>query len=410
MRPRLRQGAFPTMTRTPFPRLLFVVEHPFTTRDEARFGIADLRAHFDVEVLDVTDCRGTVDRHSSHVGKSLDWVRSVDTVGGAVGAIAVASPSVLVSNLSPSALRTRVFVAARAIGAVTVEFTLGYTPGDVRSGHDFASRIRRRVLQARSWWALAGDLVRIPRAREHTLIRPEVRVAAGAAMRARHRPWEELVVATHSHDWDSFLLASQNQHRSEGRRPSIVYLDQEMGYHPDYRVSHLRVPIRPRGFYCSLNRYLRRLEDRSGIEVIVAAHPRADRARLDRRLPRWRVSDQPTVHAVQDASLVLTHNSTAASFAVAWRRPVVVLADRDLLRSWEGIFTTALAEALGAPIDMIDGDAMPSFPSTIDAPRYDEFVRDYLTERPDDRRSSWTITAESLVAYLEAGGERRIQR
>jgi hypothetical protein len=117
-------------------------------------------------------------------------------------------------------------------------------------------------------------------------------------------------------------------------------------------------------------------------------------------LPGWRVTDQPTVDAVAGASLVLTHNSTAASFAAAWRRPLVVLADGDLLGSWEGPFTIALAESLGAPIDMIDGDFAPTVPTQVDEDRYLRFVRDYLTEMPDDRRPSWAIIAESLHALV----------
>jgi len=385
------------------PRLLFVVEHPFSPRDETRFGIAYLRMHFDVEVLDAAGCGSPVYRHPSYTYEPPSWVRIADTVDGAVALVSESSPAVLVSNLGPSPLRTAVFAAARSVGSVTVEFVLGCTPGDVRSERGLSARVRRKLQQAPSTVDLVRSLVARKVDRAHVAVVPDVRVVAGAAMRERHARLVGTVVPAHSLDWDTYLIASGARPRAGTQRPYALYLDQEMGFHPDYRVTHLRVPIRPRGFYRALNRYFRRLEDESGLEVVVAAHPRADRSRLARRLPGWRVSDRPTVEAVAGASLVLTHNSTAASFAAAWRRPLVVLADGNLLRSWEGPFTVALAESLGAPVDMIDGELAPTVPTRVDEARYDGYVRDYLTEMPDDRRPSWAIVAESLAALVPPG-------
>lgn len=388
------------------PRLLFVVEHPFSTRDEVRFGVAYLRAHFDVEVLDAAGSGSSVYRHPSHTYEPPSWVRIADTVAGAVSVVSESSPAVLVSNLGPSPLRTAVFAAARSVGSVTVEFVLGCTPGDVRSERGLAARVRRKVQQAPSLVELVRSLIARRVDRVHVGVLPDVRVVAGAAMRERHAQVVRTVVPAHSLDWDVYLRASGAPPPTGAQRPYALYLDQEMGFHPDYRVSHLRVPITPRGFYRALNRYFRRLEDETGLEVVVAAHPRADRSRLARRLPGWRVSDRPTVEAVAGASLVLAHNSTAASFAAAWRRPLVVLADGDLLRSWEGPFTVALAQSLGAPVDMIDGELAPTVPTRVDESRCAAYVRDFLTEMPDDRRPSWAIVAESLAALVPPSAAR----
>ncbi|MBU6201681.1 MAG: hypothetical protein KJS90_06750, partial [Acidobacteria bacterium] len=93
------------------PRLLFVVEHPFSPRDEVRFGIAYLRMYFDVEILDAAGCSSSVYRHPSHTYEPPSWVRIADTFDGAVALVSESSPAVLVSNLGPSPLRTAVFAA-----------------------------------------------------------------------------------------------------------------------------------------------------------------------------------------------------------------------------------------------------------------------------------------------------------
>jgi hypothetical protein len=176
-----------------------------------------------------------------------------------------------------------------------------------------------------------------------------------------------------------------------------------MGFHPDYEVSQLRVPIRVSEFYPKLLDYFDEFSRATGMEVVVSPHPKCDFSRLKVRFPNHRIASESTCETIRGSSCVLTHNSTAVSFAVAWAKPLVLLADRRLIRSWEGPFVLALAKTLEAPIDFIDASHKSfGMPLSIQSEKYDLYVNEYMSELPHDGRSTWAIVTRRLREELNA--------
>ena len=379
------------------PLLQFIVEHSFTERDIHRFGLWELAEEFAVEVIYVSD--GAL-RKSDLIDHGL-MVHTAATPSDIESIIRRSRPSIIVSNLGAGNKRASAFRAGRLVGSILVEFQLGLTPGDLQVARTLTRKIRRRILQARSGLELIRSFLRRISRRSDFHVSPDLKIVCGRRARELAEASGITVIKAHSHDFNLLLRVSNLSTKSHSSVPFAVYLDQDMGFHVDYKIDRLRVPIKPDEFYPSLLRYFRDFTEATGLEVIICPHPRCDVSQLPSRFPGLEISSLPTWDAVRNSSCVLSHNSISLSFAVAWRKPAILLADRRLISSWEGQFVTSLADSLGAPIDMIDLD-LKSFgmPLNINEARYRDYTENYLSEIPNDTRTTWEIARRFMIQEL----------
>lgn len=380
------------------PLLFFVVEHALTNRDFERFGLSELSDDFLVEVIDVSDRISRAPDVFDH-GLRVHFAATPQDIEFLIHR---SFPRVIISNLGVGKKRNSTFSAGRLMGALLVEFQLGLTPGDLEVSRSFLSKVIRRIRQAPSTLDLLSLLLRRFAHRDEFHERAEIRIVGGRAakeiaVKAGLKP-----IVAHSHDFD-LVLKSMRDTTTFPARPFAVYLDQDMGFHADYEVSQLRIPIKISEFYPNLLDYFDQFSAATGLEVVISPHPKCDFSRLKIRFPNHQISSVSSCELIRDSSCVLSHNSTAVSFAVAWQKPLVLLADRNLIRSWEGPFVSALASALDAPIDFIDS-ARKSFgvPFSLNSRKYASYLNEYMSESTDGDRTTWAIATRRLREELNA--------
>ena len=381
------------------PLLFFVVEHSLTERDFVRFGLSELSSDFLVEVVDASE---RVSRAPDSFMNGLK-VHFAATPQDIEFLIQRSFPRVIVSNLGVGKKRSAVFSEGRLMGSLLVEFQLGLTPGDLSVTRNFFSKTLRRIRQAPSTLDLGASLLRRLAHRDEFHERADIKIVGGRAARELEGNARIRTVEAHSHDFDLVLAAKQGLSNSPAPLPYAVYLDQDMGFHADYELSQLRVPITPSEFYPHLLDYFDLFSSRTGLDIVIAPHPKCDFTRLSIRFPGHQISTESTCQAVRDSSCVLAHNSTAVSFAVAWQKPLVLLTDQSLFRSWEGPFVSALARKLGAPIDFIDSSRKScGLPLLVDSEKYADYINEFMSELPQDERSTWAIATRRLREELNA--------
>lgn len=105
----------------------------------------------------------------------------------------------------------------------------------------------------------------------------------------------------------------------------IAYLDQYTPYHPDSHLTGI-VANDPQKFYKYLNEFFKRVEDKYGLPVIIAAHPKgvySINPFQDRR-----IIFNSTKNVVFHSNLVLAHFSTAISYAVIYNKPLIFVSSK----------------------------------------------------------------------------------
>ena len=377
-------------------RLSFFVESPFSSRDLARFGIDVLADRFDVTVVDVTPL---VDPEFWNERRSLqstdDRIVTVTSESMLDQVLHDRSPRVVILNLGVHRYRHRIHRWARRARAITVEFQLGAMPGDDAP----------IPAAARSRMALRSPTTLIPAIRSRwARFRfrhddPTLFFRGGSAALARSSLRGTRVVDVHGLDFN--LYRSIVTADSGIPSPFAVYLDQDMGFHSDYAKNGLTPPVDPERFYPVLNRFFSHFTTTTGIRVVVAPHPRSSIEALRHRYTSAEVVDQPTSILVAESAAVLTHASTAVSFAVIARKPILIIGTREMLRSWFGRFIRSYERALDKSCIDID-DTAAALDLSVDESRYAEYGSSFLSGRPDDPRSTWEIVSDEIEAEIRS--------
>jgi len=384
------------------PRLLFLVESPFTGRDAGRFGIDVLSESFDVTIVDATAAVSPSFWRTYHGVQSDDpRIATVTNEAELERVFASRAPAAVISNLGLNSFRRKVYALARESGAVTLRFQLGSIPGDVVIAESLRRRFEVRVRQLRSPREFLPALVRSLARRIRPVPVPDLYVAGGSAV---SRAWPERRTRTihaHSMDVDAFRAAAADP-RSDGA-PIALYLDQHLGLHSDYEHNGLSRPVDPARFYPALRGFFAHVTAATGLPVTVALHPRAPRETAHERFGDVAIADAPTSVLARRTALFLGHGSTALSYAVLSHRPALLIGGDELMSSWFGHHVRSFADALGAPIVAVDAgaDAVAAAIRPVDEGRYRRYAHDHLTSVPDDPRPTWRIVADELLAELE---------
>lgn len=384
------------------PRLLFLVESPFSARDATRFGIDVLSESFEVTVVDATAAVSPSFWRAYHGLQTDDpRVATVKSKAELEWIFASRAPSVVISNLGIHGFRRKVYGLAREHGAITLRFQLGSIPGDVVITESLRTRVALRVRQLRSPVHLFPALVRSIARRFLPLPAPDLFIAGGAAVSDEWAGRGTRMIHAHSIDVDAYRAAASDP-RSEGT-PIALYLDQYLGLHSDYEHSGLSRPVNPAHFYPALRALFAHVTAATGLPVVVALHPRAPRASAHERFGDVEIADATTAVLARRTALFLGHGSTALSYAVLAHRPALLIGGAELMSSWFGHHVRSFSNALGATIVPVEAgaDDVAAAIRPVDVERYRRYTHDHLTTVPDDPRGTWQIVADELRATLE---------
>lgn len=222
-------------------------------------------------------------------------------------------------------------------------------------------------------------------------------LAAGYASMDRH-PGAAQTIPINLCDYDDFRsISSEGERLVTGRYG--VFLDINLAHHPDIKLSNLQY-LDPDRYAASLEHFFGLVEARSGIEVVIAAHPKASYG--DRYFGR-RCFKGATPELVRDAEFVITHHSTAISHAVLGSKPLIFFYTEEMARiyadtiaGWVG----DLAEYLDQPLYNADkvNSASDIEIRRPDPERYDHYKYNYLTTRESEQAYTRDIFYAAVTA------------
>lgn len=386
-------------------RIVLLVISPFSRRDYERFGVEVLRRWFRVSILDCTAwLKPEFAAKYADVVYSCPGYVPIESAESLWREIDRDTPTVVIDYLgSPGASEVRAFrrqLRSRGVPRAAVQAGLLPEPPATLAARG-TGRIRLSDIVA-----LGGKVWRRALRALRPEPTPEIVVLSGTAGLRRngaHRSPRK--IWAHSADFDTYVAVDRER---QSVPPYAVFLDEDMIYHSDFEHAGSSSPATESAYYGSLNRLFEEIEAAYGTSVVVAAHPRS---RYDIRPHLWsgrRVVHGRTAELVRDSALVICHQSTAISFAVLWRKPLLFLTTREIAVSGTmhariGLISSML-NAVMVNVDARNGVPPWDILSSVDEAAYTAYVREYIKRDGAPAGSLWEIFSLYVEREIAPGG------
>lgn len=176
----------------------------------------------------------------------------------------------------------------------------------------------------------------------------------------------------------SRYLASLGQEKIQVSGKYAVFLDEYLPYHPDLEMFGLK-SVEAHSYYSSLNAFFDTIEREQQIKIVVAAHPKSNYQSnpFDGRL----LIKDKTECLIKDAEFVIDHFSTAISYAILNKKPLLLIYTNGIQEVFPNLVEYAknISSILDASLINIDTDTNINVGMRINDEKYSTYKYDYLT-------------------------------
>jgi hypothetical protein len=203
------------------------------------------------------------------------------------------------------------------------------------------------------------------------------------------------VMQIHALDYDLYLKERKDPVVEE---PIAVFLDEFFPFHPDYIILKRDSPVSADRYYSLLNDFFDFIEEKTGLEVVIAAHPRSHYEKLPDYFNGRKCVRGRTINLVSKCRLVLSHSSTSLNFANLFYKPVIFITCSDLHKTYEEALIREMATWFGKKPVFIDKDYDIDLKSelTVSKRHYDNYRRAYIKVEDSKDMFFWQVVSERL--------------
>lgn len=207
------------------------------------------------------------------------------------------------------------------------------------------------------------------------------------------------IIEGHSFDYDRYL-SSRSQNTESIGTSTIVFLD-DTGplFSNDYVLTGVKIYKTIDVWYPALCRFFDHLEAIFNAKVIIAAHYKSAFTSPSEVFGGREVFYGQTRELIQKSELVVTEQSSAASFAVIYKKPVLFICSDERKDDFEFIsFMENYSGILGQPVCNINRlDALPKTLPRVDENKYLSYEDQFLTSDRNGRTNAQLIEQEVLL-------------
>ncbi len=198
------------------------------------------------------------------------------------------------------------------------------------------------------------------------------------------------IIEVNTVDYDRFLHHKNLPEVSESGY--IVFLDQYLPYHPDVMYLNIQT-VEPEPYYKEMNHFFDRIELLTGLKVIIAAHPKAEKYKDFNPYNNRAIFINQSDDLVRKASFVLTHASTAISFPICYKKKILLLMSNYLYKIFpENLpIANSLVNACDATLIMMDSEDDIIINQDMNVDLYQDFKYKYLTSKESEEKFSKDI-------------------
>lgn len=186
-------------------------------------------------------------------------------------------------------------------------------------------------------------------------------------------------VGCNSGDYQGYLSikSTLNKNNEDKLGRYVVYIDQYLPFHNDFTLRGVQ-HIDAETFYRSINLLFEKIEKKYGCEVVIAAHPSSLKYEERDFFCGRKVYYNRTVELISHSMGAITCNSTAISFPVIDKKPILIYTSNDIESKYSFYNTYLLPQLLDLEVVNID-DCSEAYFRDVNMQKYEKYKYDYLT-------------------------------
>jgi hypothetical protein len=229
----------------------------------------------------------------------------------------------------------------------------------------------------------------------------DVVFAAGSKAAAIYEK-KSMIVKINHYDYDKYLSLKMSNIRINTSK-YCVFLDDGFPEPSDFRLLNT-IALDSKKYFNAMNKIFDMLEQKYGIEVVVAAHPKSglDQMPFNRR----KIFKYKTADLVKDCEFVIAHVSTSISFPVLFKKPVIFIYTDDfkeLYMNNNNYFKVLCNFAKVLDCKICNADKILKSDEIevgkVNVEKYADYKYDYLTSKESESKP----TNDILIEYLQRG-------
>ena len=160
---------------------------------------------------------------------------------------------------------------------------------------------------------------------------------------------------------------------------TAVFVDDCLTESLDWQIMGTEAPINKDAYFKAINSLFDRIESQFNVKVVIAGHPNThENLSYERKFMGRHVLYSNTSTLVKDADFVLIHTSTAVSFAVLARKPIITMTSDDIIKTNIGRGVKAMTFSLGTTLLNIDFPPDQISMARVNASKYRRYTHRYL--------------------------------
>lgn len=209
----------------------------------------------------------------------------------------------------------------------------------------------------------------------------------------------------HTLDYD-LALAARGSNRTSA--PQVVLIDSMGPLHPDYLLLG-GSSISIQDYSEIVCRGIDQIEKQLGTDVVIAAHPRANKGVMEPWYGGRTLIYGKTTELIADATAVIVANgSTSIGMAAVFQRPLVLLSSSRFDPIIQDTIK-AFAQALALPLIDLDAPELPLFTLGINEEAYAQYVQNYIKLPDTPEKPFWSVVASEIISDSKPLGARSMR-
>jgi hypothetical protein len=402
-----------------YSRIVFLVETPFTIRDEERFGIKEYISNgFIVEVYDVQKVFNKKMYNTSQDSIiNADYIKYINKKTELKNLLSVNSSDTVLILIA-----YQYIALINILNTIEIDYILIYTNSIPNITWEKQNKISKKIkiifnkiidrniinkiyqtlfyrLEALILKFILNPKYILAGGKESISFLPEKLISKAKIIWVHTLDYDLYLKSNDSQKQNSFVDIFGNRYNEEELKDAIVFLDEYSPYHPDNEFQNIPYSDKPETYYPTIERFFNFLETSLNKKVVIAAHPRSE-YRDKNHFKSFPIIKNRTIDLVNLSSLNLLHSSTSINFVNLLNKPMIFFYTSSMTMKYK-LYTEVFAKWHSSKAIEIgsstyfDSIEFPTFVS--DKKNYKSYKESFIKIGFSKEKFSWEIIIDEFL-------------